>query len=76
MQLYLEHANEFLWLFHRQVNFGGVQNALLEQTTDPILIKLREGVQWRTSLDDILEDVVEGTLATWVSGRLYQIETE
>ncbi|KAK7056579.1 hypothetical protein SK128_023922 [Halocaridina rubra] len=48
-----------------KVNFGGVQNALLEQTKDPVLIAIREGVQWRKSLDGILQDVVKGTLATW-----------
>ncbi|XP_064109578.1 glutamate receptor ionotropic, delta-1-like [Macrobrachium nipponense] len=48
-----------------KVNFGGIQNAILEQTQDPVLIALREGVQWRSSLDGILQDVVKGTLATW-----------
>ena len=40
---------------------------MLEQAKDPTLIKLREGVQWRSSLDNILQDVVAGTLATWVT---------
>ncbi|KAA0202084.1 Ionotropic receptor 128 [Hyalella azteca] len=48
-----------------KVNFGGVQNALLEQTKDPVLIRLREGVQWYRSLDSILKEVVAGKLATW-----------
>ncbi|XP_068202845.1 glutamate receptor ionotropic, delta-1-like [Palaemon carinicauda] len=48
-----------------KVNFGGIQNAILEQTKDPVLIALREGVQWRSSLDGILHDVAKGTLATW-----------
>ncbi|XP_042202981.1 glutamate receptor ionotropic, delta-1-like [Homarus americanus] len=48
-----------------KVYFGGVQSALLEQAQDPVLIALREGVQWRDSLEGILKDVVKGTLATW-----------
>ncbi|XP_053657373.2 glutamate receptor ionotropic, delta-1-like [Cherax quadricarinatus] len=48
-----------------KVFFGGVQNDLLEQTKDPVLIALREGVQWRDSLEDILQEVVKGRLATW-----------
>lgn len=48
-----------------QVYFGGVQSALLEATEDPVLVALREGVQWRDSLEQILEDVVAGHLATW-----------
>lgn len=48
-----------------QVYFGGVQSALLEQTTDPVLVALREGVQWRDSLEGILKEVAAGHLATW-----------
>lgn len=48
-----------------QVYFGGVQSAILEQATDPVMVALREGVIWRDSLDGILQDVVKGTLATW-----------
>ncbi|KAK3877689.1 hypothetical protein Pcinc_017623 [Petrolisthes cinctipes] len=48
-----------------KVYFGGVQSALLEQTTDPMLVALREGVQWRDSLEGILKEVAAGHLATW-----------
>ena len=51
-----------------EVDFGGTQAVLLTGTQDLVLTQLRDGVQWRTSLDDILEEVVTGTLATWVSG--------
>lgn len=45
--------------------FGGVQSAILEQASDPVMVALREGVIWRDSLDGILQDVLKGTLATW-----------
>nr|XP_045626203.1 uncharacterized protein LOC123775262 isoform X2 [Procambarus clarkii] len=48
-----------------QVFFGGIQNDLLEETHDPVLIALRQGVQWRDSLEEILHEVVKGKLATW-----------
>ncbi|XP_076044882.1 glutamate receptor ionotropic, delta-1-like [Oratosquilla oratoria] len=48
-----------------KVYFGGVQAALLEQTQDPVLVALREGVEWRSSLDEILKDVAKGASATW-----------
>ena len=45
-----------------------MQSALLDQAQDPDLIALREGVQWRDSLSGILQEVVEGKLATWDNG--------
>ncbi|XP_071514341.1 glutamate receptor ionotropic, delta-2-like [Panulirus ornatus] len=48
-----------------KVYFGGVQSSLLEQAQDPTLIALREGVQWRSSLEGILQDVAKGSFATW-----------
>ncbi|KAG0714519.1 hypothetical protein GWK47_013979 [Chionoecetes opilio] len=51
-----------------KVYFGGVQSALLDQAQDPVLIALREGVQWRDSLSGILQEVEEGRLATWDNG--------
>nr|XP_045626202.1 glutamate receptor ionotropic, delta-1-like isoform X1 [Procambarus clarkii] len=48
-----------------KVFFGGIQNDLLEETHDPVLIALRQGVQWRDSLEEILHEVVKGKLATW-----------
>ena len=51
-----------------KVYFGGVQSALLDQAQDPVLIALREGVQWQDSLPGILQEVVQGRLATWDNG--------
>ncbi|XP_042858563.1 glutamate receptor ionotropic, delta-1-like, partial [Penaeus japonicus] len=48
-----------------RVYYGGIQSTILEQATDPVMVALREGVNWRKSLENILKDVAKGTTATW-----------